>query len=334
LRSVGRFISRHIEKILALAILSASLLGTFFIKEKTLVLNFYYLPVVFAAYFLGKRLGVLTAFLSILTVVFCAILFPGRFIAESDPFNSIAGLSAWGGFLILTSYAVGSLYEQKERKVDELKKAYVGILEILSKYLESKDRYTNGHSMRVADHARDIAVAMKMPRQTVETIRAAGLLHDIGKIEISCEVLSKAAELSREERAMIDTHASKGAQVLAQVGEVLKDLIPIVEAHHRHFLESANPDRRAEAKIPIGARIIAVADAFDAMTTDRPYRRAMPFAEALLEISVHSGLQFDPAVVRAFQRVMENQIGPLPAPAPAPSTRMPASIPMRASAHP
>jgi HD-GYP domain-containing protein (c-di-GMP phosphodiesterase class II) len=133
---------------------------------------------------------------------------------------------------------------------------------------------------------------------------------------------------------MIDTHASKGAQILAQVGEVLKDLIPIVEAHHRHFHKSANPDHRAEAKIPIGARIIAVADAFDAMTTDRPYRRAMPFAEALLEISVHSGRQFDPAVVRAFQRVMENQIGPLPAPAPALSTRMPAYFPMRAPAHP
>jgi putative nucleotidyltransferase with HDIG domain len=341
LKRTAEFTGRHIEKILAVTILFVSFFGTFLVKEKTLVLNFYYLPVVFAAYFLGKRLGVLTALLSILTVVFCVLRFPGRFLTEGDVLSGIAGLSAWGGFLILTSYAVGSLCEQRQRKVDELRKAYIGILEILSKYLESKDHYTKGHSERVGFYGQEIALAMKMSEQAAETIRAAGLLHDIGKIEISSQVLSKAASLSRDEKALIDTHSSRGAQILTQVGAVLKDLIPIVEAHHRQYNGSLDPSQPPDDNVPVGARIIAVADSFDAMTTDRPYRRAMTFVEAMLEISVHSGGQFDPVVVRAFQRVMKNRIVPLPAsapilapvrpPAPAKSrpTAAPADLPAR-----
>jgi putative nucleotidyltransferase with HDIG domain len=298
----------HFEKILVGVILLAAFLGTYFIEEESFILNFYYLPVIVAGYFLGRRLGVLTAVFSVLAVVICTLLFPQRFLSDKILWHSIARLSSWSGFLILASVAVGTLYEQNERRLLDLKNAYVGILEILSKYLESTDRYTKGHSVRVSELAMEIAISMELPRPEVENIRVAGLLHDIGKIEISGEILTKAAELSTEERELIDTHAVKGAYILSAVGAVLKEVVPIVIAHHKYFVDSLAADERDSRKIPLGARIVAVADSFDAMTTDRPYRKGMPPWEALEELVANAGKQFDPEVVTAFKRVITEKL--------------------------
>jgi len=300
-----QFILKHFEEMLVGVILIAAFLGTVFTEEESFILNFYYLPVLVAGYFLGRRRGVLTAVFSILMVVICVLLFPQRFFGDKIVWQSLARLSSWGGFLILASVAVGTLYEQNERRLLDLRNAYIGILEILSKYLESTDRYTKGHSSRVSELAMEVAIAMEMPRNEVENIRVAGLLHDIGKIEISGEILRKAAELSTEERELIDAHPVRGAYILSAVGSVLKEVVPIVVAHHKYFVEANEKDTR---KIPLGARIVAVADSFDAMTTDRPYRKGKPPWEALEELVAQAGKQFDPEVVAAFKRVISEKL--------------------------
>jgi putative nucleotidyltransferase with HDIG domain len=305
---VKEFIVGHFEQILVFIILAAAVLGTFLMEDRTLLLNFYFLPVVFAAYYLGKRPGVLSAFLSILAVVICVIISRGRFFPQDQQFRGIFILSSWGGFLLLTSYAVGSLYEQKEKRMEELEKAYVGILEILSKYIEAKDGYTKGHSIRVSEYAKGIAIAMELPRHLVENIRVAGLLHDIGKIEISSEVIQKAAALTPQEKELVDTHSERGGAILAKVGEVLQEVGPIVVAHHRYFEKALDSSPDALKEIPLGARIVAVADAFDAITTDRPYRKGKPPWEAVQEIVDQTGRQFDPEVVEAFRRVVASRI--------------------------
>jgi len=301
-----QFIISHFETILVGIILLAAFLGMYLIEEKSIVLNFYYLPVLSAGYFLGRRMGLLTAVLSILIVVVNFLAFPDSFFKGQDSLRSLTQLLSWGGFLILASIAVGTLYEQNERRLQDLRSAYIGILEILSKYLESTDRYTKGHSVRVSELAMEIAIAMELPRPQVENVRVAGLLHDIGKIEISGEILRKAAELSSEEKEMMDTHTVKGAYLLTSVGSVLKEVVPIVISHHQYFM--SGPEGEPEqGKIPLGARIIAVADAFDAMTTDRPYRKGMPPWEAVEEIVNKGGKQFDPEVVEAFKRVVKGK---------------------------
>jgi putative nucleotidyltransferase with HDIG domain len=215
---------------------------------------------------------------------------------------------SWGGFLILASVAVGTLYERNEQRLKELKNAYIGVLEILSKYLESTDGYTKGHSVRVAELATEIGAAMELPPAGVENIRVAGLLHDIGKIEVSGEILRKAAELSTEEKELMDLHTVKGAYILTAVGGVLKEVVPIVVAHHKHFVETLEGNNGDRTKLPLGARVVAVADAFDAMTTDRPYRKGMPPWEAIEEIVAKTGKQFDPQVVTAFKRVVSEKM--------------------------
>ena len=233
-----RLVGQHFEEILVGIILLAAFLGTNFIEEKSIILNYYYLPVLVAGYFLGRRMGLLTAIFSILIVVICVLVFPQSFFSGQDFFHRVAQLSSWGGFLILASIAVGTLYEQNERRLQELKNAYIGILEILSKYLESSDGYTKGHSVRVSDLAMETAIAMELPRPEVENIRVAGLLHDIGKIEISGEILRKAAQLTTEEKELIDSHTEKGAHILSSVGAVLKEVVPIVSSHHQYFISA------------------------------------------------------------------------------------------------
>jgi putative nucleotidyltransferase with HDIG domain len=303
-----QFILRHFEKVLVSLILIAAFIGTYLIEEKFVILNFYYLPVLVAGYFLGRRMGVLTAVFSILAVLICTLVFPDRFFSEREMLRGAVQLFSWGGFLILASVTVGTLYEQNEQQVKELKNAYVGILEILSKYLESTDRYTKGHSVRVAELATEIAISMELPRPEVENIRVAGLLHDIGKIEISGEILRKAADLSSEEKDLMDLHTVKGAYILTAVGGVLKEVVPIVVAHHKHFIDTIEGSNGDTMKIPLGARVVAVADAFDAMTTDRPYRKGMPPWDAFEEIVAKTGKQFDPEVVGAFKHVVSEKI--------------------------
>ncbi len=305
---IKEFVVKHFEKVVVVIILIAAIIGTYLIEEKSIVLNFYYLPVLASGYFLGRRLGVLTAVFSILMIVITAFFFPNGFFGKQDPFKSVLQIASWGGFLILASVAVGTLYEQNERRLKDLKNAYIGVLEILSKYLESTDRYTKGHSVRVSELAMEIAIAMDLGRSDVENVRVAGLLHDIGKVEISGEILRKAAQLTTEERDLVDEHTVKGAYLLTSVGSVLKEVVPIVVSHHKYFTETVEDREREINAVPLGARIIAVADAFDAMTSDRPYRKGMPPWEAMEEIVKNTGKQFDPKVVDAFKHVLRGRM--------------------------
>jgi putative nucleotidyltransferase with HDIG domain len=303
-----QLVLQNFEKIICGIILAVAFAGAYFIEEKFIILNFYYLPVLVTSYFLGRRFGVLAAVFSILAVLVCVLVFPQRFFDSKEILKGVAQLSSWGGFLILASIVVGTLYERNGERVRELKNAYIGVLEILAKYLESTDRYTKGHSVRVSELAMEIGIAMGLSRSEVENIRVAGLLHDIGKMEISGEILLKAAELSTEEKELMEWHTVKGAFILSAVGSVLKGVVPIVVAHHKYFVDTLEGNDGGKTNIPLGARIVAVADAYDAMTTDRPYRKGMPPWEALQEIAAKNGKQFDPEVVGAFKRVASEKM--------------------------
>jgi len=304
---IKTFLINNLEKILILGLTVVILITNYFITQKMAFLNFYYLPVLVAGYFLGKKYAVYTSLFSIGLVVFLGVLYPQSFYNQSTGLQLALNLVIWGGFLFLSAAVVGTLYEQKENKIQELKKAYVGVIEILTKYLESSDRYTKGHSIRVADYSTEIAKAMELPKGEVENIRVASLLHDIGKIEISSDLITKAASLTAEEKKIVESHVDKGAEILNSVGTVLKESIPLVLSHHTFFIES-NQEEKKFNNLPLGARILAVADSFDAMVTDRPYRAGKPLWQAVEELEKGAGTQFDPTVVEAFKRVLADKV--------------------------
>ncbi len=307
LEDVRKYVVRNFEAFVIAFIIVSVVLVSYFVHQKLGVLNLYYLPVLAAGYVVGKRFALLTSIFSVAAVALFVILNPGAFAGGRTTLTVAIDLIAWGGFLVLASIVVGTLYEEKEKHIQELRRAYVGVLEILSKYLESADRYTKGHSLRVAEMSAEVAGKMGLPEAEVETIRAAALLHDVGKVEISTELLRKASELSTQEKAVLDSHVKRGVDLLRSVGVVLQEAIPIILAHHQRFVGSAT--NGGDAKVaPVGARILAVADAFDAMTSDRPYRAGMPPWKAMEELGNNAGGQFDPEVVEAFRSVVYAKI--------------------------
>jgi HD-GYP domain-containing protein (c-di-GMP phosphodiesterase class II) len=147
---------------------------------------------------------------------------------------------------------------------------------------------------------------MDLPREEVENIRTAALLHDIGKVEVSGQLIRKAAELTTEEKSKVATHTRKGAELLMSVGSVLKDAVPLVLHHHTYYGQPSGEGSAARADVPLGAHIIGVADAYDAIITDRAYRKGRTPREALEEIERSTPRQFHPDVVGALRRVMLN----------------------------
>ncbi len=304
------YILDRFEQLVVFAILVSALCLHYFVQQKTAFLNSYYLPVLLAGYFLGRRTAVLASLLSILLVVMFFMTTPQFFGTVEANIGIILNLILWGSFLMLTSYVTGTLFEHRGKALRDLRDAYLGVLEILSKYLESSDRYTKGHSIRVSQLATEIAIAMQLPRAKIENIKAAALLHDIGKVEVSMDLIQKASSLSTEEKKAVDTHSEKGANILSSVGNVLREAVPMVQVHHKYYEElESNKSLSNDAKI--GACIIAVADTYDAIITDRPYRAGKTPSKALEEIEKESGKQFHPEAVKAFKRVFETRFAEL-----------------------
>lgn len=172
-------------------------------------------------------------------------------------------------------------------------------LERLSEALEARDPGTLGHSRRVARHAANLAKRLKLPPEEIARIRTAALLHDVGKIETPREIIDKPARLTEEELEVIKLHPGAGAAMVAGLGD--PELTAMVRHHHEQIDGGGYPDGIAGEEIPLGARIIAVADTFDALTSARPYRRAMSHERALEILAAEAGRQLDPEAVAAFE---------------------------------
>lgn len=163
--------------------------------------------------------------------------------------------------------------------------------------MELKDPYTSGHSLRVADYSQEIARRMGLPDQVVERIRIAAVLHDIGKIGVKGAILNKTSKLTKEEYEEVKKHPELGEKLISKI-EDFSDIAKIVRHHHEWYSGQGYPDGLRGEEIPLESRIIAIADAFDAMTSDRPYRKAMDRKTALEILRRNEGSQWDPEILK------------------------------------
>lgn len=291
------------ELLLILSILLFAAIVNFFVAGQKLVLSFYDLPTLFAAYYFGRSRAVQTAMASVLIVCWLNLMNPVALASGSMPemrqLMAWSDIAIWGGFLLITAYAMGTLYERKQQSMAELRETYYGVLQILCGVV-SNDKYTQNHSYRTSVYAARIAEEMRLPEQRVEDIRAAALLHDIGKLEVSRQILYKAAKLSDEEIVEMQSHLNKSMDTLKPVGGTLRRVLPIILGHHDKFDGTGYHPTKGE-DIPLEARIISVADAYDAMVSDRPYRKAITVFEARDVLLKGAGKDWDPRVVEAFQ---------------------------------
>ncbi|HJR18077.1 MAG TPA: HD domain-containing phosphohydrolase, partial [Actinomycetota bacterium] len=191
-----------------------------------------------------------------------------------------------------------------ERALDDLEESYLATVKTLAFVVEAKDTHTRSHLDRAHDYAVALASRVAPELANDQTLRYGFFLHDIGKIGIPERILSKPGPLTDDEWAIMRTHPLLGAQILSPV-KFLIPALPIVEAHHEKWDGSGYPRGLRYEEIPLGARIFSLVDAFDAMTSDRPYRRALSFEQALEQISTCAGTHFDPDVVRSFIELCE-----------------------------
>ena len=277
------------------------------VASHRLIVGFYTLPTLFSAYVYGRRHAVLTATASIFIVVVLVFTNANLFVRSTQfvsEYDQWAELATWAGLLLVTAYAMGTLYERKEHHLAELRQTYFGLLTILQQFI-SNDKYTHNHSYRVALYASSIATRMGFDEGRIDDVRAAALLHDVGKLETSRELLHKAASLTPEEMTEMRKHVQKGVALLEPVGGSLRRVLPIILAHHDKYDGSGYRPNKGD-EIPVEARVLAVADAYDTLTADRPYRRAVTPFEARQLIVSGAGASFDPTVVDAFVDAFEH----------------------------
>ena len=198
-------------------------------------------------------------------------------------------------------------FKQERARSQELRRSYTATVRALSNAVEFRDAYTGKHAERVAAYGLEIARRLDLPMAQRPEIEFGFLLHDIGKVAIPDAILHKPDTLTESERELMAQHPLIGAEIVKGI-EFLESAAEIVRHHHERWDGQGYPDGLAGESIPLAARVFAVADVFDALTTERPYRHASPLPVARTMITEESGRQFDPAVVEAFNSIDDDTL--------------------------
>jgi putative nucleotidyltransferase with HDIG domain len=232
----------------------------------------------------------------------------------------------WSVLLIAPLFAVLRLFSKDRRtrmeQLIELRDAYRGTALVLGDVVEADDTYTGEHCRGVVRLALEVAEALELDGERLRNVEFAALLHDVGKIAVPKEIVNKPGELDEREWRIIKMHTIEGQRMLERVGGLMRDVGEIVRSSHERWDGGGYPDGLAGEAIPLEARIVTACDAFNAMTTTRSYREAMPFSAAVAELLRNSGTQFDPRVVEVLVRLVGDRRGV--AEAQAAQTRVPA----------
>lgn len=247
----------------------------------------------------GLWAGLSRAAVACAAVAFSALYGPMRHSMTLEVL-SLAGCGGLAGFL----------GDRQRRAREELRRSFYDTLQVLARTLAARDPYTEGHTYRTARYAVAIARQLGLDEASLAAIEQAGILHDLGKIGTPDAVLRKEGSLDEIEKEEMMRHSIVGGRILEGV-DFLAPAAGLVRHHHEKYDGSGYPDGLAGEGIPLGARILAAADALDAMTTDRPYHKAVDFPAALREIERGARRQFDPGVVEALKRVLNDGNGRL-----------------------
>ena len=323
-----RYLHDRFELFFVVAVIVSVAAITYFLPNRLAFLHFFFLPVILAGYLSGMRLSVLGAALCVILVTLYSVLFPGHFRVPENPLALGVHLAAWGGFLILAGWVVGIQRDRLEREIrntqrlnEELRtscrrvdNAQATTVLGLATLAECRDGETGRHLERVRECCRILAREIRrlppydryITDAYVEDLALSSVLHDIGKVGVPDAILLKPGKLSEEEFATMKVHTVIGGNALRAIEQKIEGRSflalgkEVAYCHHEWWDGSGYPRGLAGNDIPLSARIVSVADAYDAITSDRVYRPARPHAVAVEIIREHAGRQFDPLVVEAF----------------------------------
>ena len=198
--------------------------------------------------------------------------------------------------------------EENRRLYEELRTIYSATVRAFAAAIDTKDKYTHGHSERVGRYSEIIARELGWSEDEVEGIQIAGYLHDVGKLVVDRDIINAPYSINAKESSELNRHPSAGYEILAPINHPYADIPLMAKYHHERLDGRGYPDGLTDEQIPLGAKIVSLADSFDAMTTDRPYRRRRSFEDVVRDLRENSGKQFDPKVVAAFARAILNEV--------------------------
>lgn len=225
---------------------------------------------------------------------------------KSDKFDQLLLLIESGIKSVDQMRTIREVNEKLKKSNEQIERAYLESIQTLRYTVEAKDRYTRGHSDRVSDYAMLLGERLNLSTREVKTLKVGGLFHDIGKIGIPDHILLKEGSLSPEEFKEIKKHPEIGKRILKNA-TIFNDIIPIVYYHHEKYDGSGYPEGLKGEEIPYLARITTIVDTFDAMTSSRSYRKAIPIERVIEEIKKNAGTQFDPKITEVFLDILRNE---------------------------
>jgi len=282
------FVIRYFELIVLLVLVAGTAFAVLVAPDRIAFLNFFYIPAVFAAYFLGVRQGMLVAVAAVLMVAIYAIIDLAAFNVPVEHTPAIS-LVLWAAFLLTVTFVVGRLYELKQHAIADLELAYGGILGIAATLIDAVSKHAEDHSTRVATLAGRIAIVLDLPTSDIDDIYSSALLHDVGKIEESLRALREAATAQEE---------SRGRTRAGERG-MLRNVVRIVETSCEWY-DGSGPMSLSGESIPLPARVLAAADEYESRIAPRPYGPELSSQEAVRELHGLSGTRLDPAMVAAL----------------------------------
>jgi hypothetical protein len=269
--------------------------------------HLFYLSVVLTAVLWGPRAGVLMGALAAALAEPLALLLLGR-VGDVDQ-----GWLVRAGAMVLVGWVCGSLTRSLMKRVEDLEALNEQTIFAFVRAIDARDPYTARHSEKVAGYAVALARALGLPPEDCRRIHLAGMLHDVGKLSLERSVLHKPGPLDDEEWQQVREHPALSAHIIGAVSRFAA-FVPGARHHHERYDGRGYPDGLAGQAIPLDARILAVADSYDAMTSDRSYRPALSHAEAIARLTADAGSQFDPVCVRAFAALDLDPRGPVDEP--------------------
>lgn len=307
MKKLKEFTLKHFELFLVVLVFLGIIGIGFFVEYKLAFLNFFFLPVILSGHFLGKKQGVLTAFLSILVVVFY-LIFTGRFIQTENILSlyDFINLLSWGGFLLLTGAIVGSASEQKEKKMEKLKTAYIGILEVMFKYLECGDK-VQPSSLRISHVSGKIAEAAGLETRDVENIKSAALLSESTGLHKSLSFFYEISDFwSKEMKGSESSLDDREKVILKSTASLLSEIQPLLEDYYNHYVKNPYQLDKDLKNISVGASIIALANIYEKISQKGPPFMGVKEFESIEHVKNLGGRTFPELAVQAFTMTLSN----------------------------
>ncbi len=307
MKKIKDFVDKHFEASLIILILIGILAIAFLVHYKFSFLNFFFLPVILSGYFLGQTRAVLTAIFCILLVILYLLFFhllssTGQGFSLDETINLIT----WGGFLILTAAIIGTVSEQREMRIRNLRRSYVGALEILLKYMEVADD-VKPRSLRVAFLAGKMAEAAGLEKRDIENIKSAALLYEAGDLQSSLPFFHEVVDFMATGKDFSqDQLGDRENVMLKSTASLLKEIEPLLYNYFLHYVQEAHIlDKDVEA-IPVGSSLIALADIYDRLSNNVPLIQESEAYKSLASIESLGGRAFPHVAIYALREAMSS----------------------------